>query len=205
MPETICVSNSFLVLEYIKEAPKKKCFWFSFGKKLACLHKNSATFYGLDYDNYIGPISQKNNLNKNWIDFFISRRLEVLLRKIDPSSGIAIKFNPIFNRIADFSNNESPALLHGDLWSGNFISFSDSVCLFDPAVYYGHREVDLAMTYLFGGFDSNFYNGYNEVYPLSAGWKERFDLYNLYPLLVHLILFGDTYSDQILKILNRYA
>lgn len=205
IPNTICFSESFLVLEYIEESDKKNSFWGAFGKELACIHKNSSDNYGLDYNNFIGPLSQRNTKKENWIDFFIECRLEEMLRKVDSSIEVQKKFNPIFNRLSDFFKIESPSLIHGDLWSGNFICFKNSAYLIDPAVYYGNREVDLAMSRLFGGFHDNFYNAYNEAFPLLPGWQDRFDLYNLYPLLVHLILFGNNYYSQILRILNRYA
>jgi len=105
----------------------------------------------------------------------------------------------------EFLPEEPPCLVHGDLWSGNFIvSDKGRACLIDPAVYYGNREVDLAMSTLFGGFSPEFYSSYNEEFPLISGWKDRIDLYNLYPLLIHLNLFGSSYLGQVLSILRRF-
>ena len=99
---------------------------------------------------------------------------------------------------------EKPSLIHGDLWSGNIMGGAGGQAYFyDPAIYYGHREMDLAMTHLFGGFPNEFYEAYNSSYPLQPGFQERIDLYNLYPLLVHVNLFGGSYLEQALGILKR--
>jgi fructosamine-3-kinase len=101
---------------------------------------------------------------------------------------------------------EPPGILHGDLWSGNYlVDDLGEACLIDPAVYYGHREADLAMTRLFGGFDSSFYEAYCEVSPLAAGHRERLPIYQLYHILNHLNLFGGSYYEQSMRILRRYA
>ena len=97
-------------------------------------------------------------------------------------------------------------LFHGDLWSGNFLTDkTGNATLIDPAVYYGHREMDLGMTKLFGGFEAEFYAAYSEMFPLEAGFEKRVDIYNLYPLLVHVNLFGGDYIHQVQKILERYS
>jgi fructosamine-3-kinase len=101
---------------------------------------------------------------------------------------------------------EKPALVHGDLWNGNVISNIEGLpCLIDPAAYYGHREVDLAMMKLFGGFDETFYLCYNDFYPLESGWSDRSDIYNLYPLLVHVNLFGGLYVSQVVSTLTKFS
>ena len=100
---------------------------------------------------------------------------------------------------------ESPSLIHGDLWGGNFMVNSEgNACIFDPAVYYGFREMDIAMTKLFGGFSAEFYNSYNETFCLQKGWEDRIDICNLYPLLVHLNLFGEGYLQSINSIIKRF-
>ena len=98
---------------------------------------------------------------------------------------------------------EPPSLLHGDLWSGNFMMTSESAALIDPAVYYGHREMDIGMTLLFGGFQADFYNAYQETYPLDKGWQQRLPLTQLYPLLVHAVLFGGHYTGKAREILEN--
>ena len=114
-------------------------------------------------------------------------------------------FEKLYVTLDEILPEEPPHLVHGDLWSGNFIvSEEGKACLIDPAVYYGNREVDLAMSTLFGGFSPEFYSSYNEEFPLLEGWKERLDIYNLYPLLIHLNLFGSSYLGSILSVLRRF-
>ena len=115
------------------------------------------------------------------------------------------KFSALFERLPDIFPAEKPALLHGDLWSGNYITGKNGEAwLIDPAVYYGNREADIAMTRLFGGFNATFYSAYNDEYPLESGWEERLDYFNLYPLLVHINLFGSSYLNQIQNILSKF-
>jgi fructosamine-3-kinase len=107
-------------------------------------------------------------------------------------------------RFAKLLPAEKPTLVHGDLWSGNVYA-SDQACLVDPAVYYGHRELDIALSQLFGGFNSVFYQAYNEVYPLQNGWEERAGLYNLYPLLFHLNAFGSSYYGRVMDVVKQFG
>jgi fructosamine-3-kinase len=111
----------------------------------------------------------------------------------------------LYNKLPALLPTEKPSLLHGDLWSGNLIKDDKGEpCIIDPAVYYGNREVDLAMTKLFGGFDDDFYFHYDEAFPLQPGYEDRVDIYNLYPLLVHVNLFGSTYVPSVDRILRRF-
>lgn len=202
--------SQFLLLEYIKSGTRSGSFWKSFGAGLATLHKNSAAYFGLDHDNYIGSLPQVNTTESTWVDFFREHRLGAQLKiavddnKIDKES--LKRFDLLCTKLSSLLPEEAPALLHGDLWSGNLMvnSFGDP-CLIDPAVYYGHREADLAMTQLFGGFDSSFLQSYTEVFPLADDFHSRVDLYNLYPLLVHLNLFGGGYKSQIVSVLKRFV
>jgi protein-ribulosamine 3-kinase len=201
---------AWLMLEFIESAPPDMGFMAGFGQALARMHQNTWTHYGLDTNNYMGSLEQFNLPNVSWIDFFIEQRLipQVSLARNEDNltRDTANLFDRIFSKLDRWLPVDQPALLHGDLWSGNFmVNQQGKPCLIDPAVYYGHREVDLAMTTLFGGFSKEFYEGYEAVYPLEAGWKERLPLYNLYPLLIHLNLFGHGYLNQISQILNRFA
>jgi fructosamine-3-kinase len=109
-------------------------------------------------------------------------------------------------RLPELVPEEQPALLHGDIWSGNYlVTESGEPAVFDPSVYYGHRETDLAMTRLFGGFDQRFYSSYQESWPLQAGWEQRVPIFQLYPLLVHLLLFGGQYRGQVTEILKKFS
>ncbi|MGI8892359.1 MAG: fructosamine kinase family protein [Bacteroidia bacterium] len=203
-------NTSFIIIEHINSAPKNKNFWKDFGKKLATLHKITNDFYGLDHDNYIGSLQQKNKQTKNWITFFIEQRLQVQLQLAESkgkiNSSILNNFERLFKKLPDLITEEKPSLLHGDLWSGNFMINEKGVaCLIDPSVYFGHREADLAMTHLFSGFDDEFYESYYEEWPLENNYYNRFDIYNLYPLLVHVNLFGGGYLDQVKYILRRFV
>lgn len=203
-------SFQFILLEHIAEGKKSKTFWRDFGSGLATLHATSATAFGLDHDNYIGSLPQQNTLCVSWVDFFIEQRLKRQLqishdgKTID--RGITEKFESLFRKLPSILTEEPPSLLHGDLWSGNImVSAQGNPSLIDPAVYFGHREMDLAMTKLFGGFDRSYLESYQEAYILQPGYEERFEVYNLYPLLVHLNLFGGEYFVQVAEVLKRFV
>ncbi|MBL7110839.1 MAG: fructosamine kinase family protein [Bacteroidales bacterium] len=201
---------SAILLEFINTAEPVKDFMFRFGASLAKLHDHTASFYGLDHDNYMGSLPQSNRKSSNWIDFFREERLEKQLRLARDSGQLTgdtnVLFSRLFSRLDQLLSVDRPSLLHGDLWGGNFmVSETGEPCLIDPAVYYGHREVDLAMTKLFGGFSSDFYHGYESHHGLVPGWRERLDLYNLYPLLVHVTLFGGGYIGSVRRILQKFS
>jgi fructosamine-3-kinase len=200
---------NFLVLEYLKPDSKDSLFFHLFGKSLGQMHKNFGSYFGLDHNNYIGSLPQINEPKDNWIEFFIINRLEYQLKMAKDNSlvdsSILRKFDRLFPKLDSLIPKEKASLLHGDLWGGNYLASRDGAALFDPAVYYGHREVDIAMSKLFGGFDSEFYEAYNQEYPLEKGWEERVDLFNLYPLLVHLNIFGKAYQIQISRILSNFV
>ena len=199
----------FLLMEYIESSSKIGGYWSDFGQKLALLHQNTEGRFGLDHDNYIGSLPQYNKHQKSWGEFFVKMRIQ-------PQLDIAIKnrladhslmeaLAKLYQKIPEILPNEKPSLLHGDLWSGNVMTDSEGkVCLIDPAVYYGHREIELAFTTLFGGFNSKFYHSYDEAFPRSPGFMERIDLYNIYPLLVHLNLFGSSYYGSVMRSIMRY-
>ena len=200
----------FLLLENVSEGRPKKTYWETFGRGLATLHQNTSETFGLDHDNYIGSLRQTNMPSQTWLDFFVEQRLRKQLqmafdsRKIE--NGLIKKFESLFARLDSLLSKEGPSLLHGDLWGGNIMTddVGDPV-LIDPAVYYGHREADLAMTQLFGGFDISFLKSYDDAFPLSPGFKDRFDIFNLYPLLVHVNLFGAGYLRQVTSIVDKFA
>jgi len=214
IPEVIYTGNAgsfqFLLLEYIEEGKRDRNYWKNMGEGLAVLHRTSANEFGLDHDNYIGSLSQKNRKSTFWVEFFVEQRLKVQLKiardanRID--HGLSKQFDALFSKLPSLLPEEPPSLLHGDLWGGNImVTSAGQPCLIDPAVYYGHREADLAMTQLFGGFDSSFLESYQEFYPLHVGYEDRFELYNLYPLLVHVNLFGGGYRRQVVSIVERFV
>jgi len=202
--------KAVLVMEWMEQGPANTDFGENFGAALANLHRHTQDHFGLDHDNYIGSLPQVNTKAQKWADFFLQHRIVAPLE-----IGIA---RGIFNRSiwkhvdalykvieADFPN-ESPALLHGDLWSGNYLSHrSGMAALVDPAVYYGNRETEIAFTRLFGGFPKDFYHSYQAHFPLQEDFEDRMDVHQLYPLLVHANLFGEGYVRQCLEILRRFA
>lgn len=200
---------SWLLLEYIDQGRTDGDFFEHFGQSLAQLHTVTHSEFGLDHDNFIGRLPQINSFEKNWITFFIEHRIEPQLKMafdkgLLPDS-LLKNFEILFKQLPDIIPEEKPALLHGDLWSGNFMATSDAIpVLIDPAVYFGHREAELAFTKLFGGFSSAFYRAYNESNPPEAGLEQRVDIFNLYPLLVHVNLFGHAYTSQVTSIIKRF-
>lgn len=200
---------SFLILEYIDSASKRPDFWEAFGRKLASLHQHSSQYFGLDHDNYIGSLPQSNNKHEKWVDFF---REERLLVQMEMAAGTGLlsgsmrrSFELLFKRLDEIFPVEPPSLIHGDLWSGNYmVDDKGEACIIDPAVYYGHREMDIGMSRLFGVFGSGFYESYNEDWPMAPGWRERIEICNLYPLMVHVNLFGAGYLGSVESILRRF-
>lgn len=214
VPEVIATEDlgeyQYLLLEYVGQQAGRHDYWKILGQQLAAVHSVHASSSGLDHDNYIGSIPQPNDQCDSWPQFFERTRIAPLLQQAI-AKGIAppkwsSQFDKLFAKLPAILPNDAPSLLHGDLWTGNVIpNMLGAPCLIDPAVYYGHREVDLAMTRLFGEFDPSFYNAYQEAYPLQPGFKERVNIYNLYPLLVHLHLFGTTYITPIQSTLNAFT
>lgn len=209
IPDVIAFDKNCLVLSLLTKGDSSRKIEFNFGKELARLHKNSSTHFGLNHDNYIGKLSQKNDRKNSWAEFFISQRIapQITLgienNLLPPSIELAL--DSLKFVIEQKFPNEPPALLHGDLWSGNYMFTTSGVSIYDPAVYFGHREMDLAMTRLFGGFSSAFYDGYESEYPLQNGHQSRIELCNLYPLLVHANLFGGSYVHTAERIINNYT
>ncbi len=201
---------AYLVLEFIESNLISVNFWEDLGKGLAILHQHTSDTFGLSYNNYIGSLVQKNDWHSNWIDFFIENRLEVQLGLAIYQKHISIsfakKFKYLYSQLPGILAEEPPSLLHGDLWNGNMMSDKNGKpCLIDPAIYYGNREIEIAFTHLFGGFDKRFYNSYQDTFPLSTGFIERADIYNLYPLLVHVNLFGESYLSGIERVIRKYS
>jgi len=200
---------SFLLMHLINPGPKVPDFWEDFAFGLASMHRNSNEFFGLDHDNYMGSLQQSNRQHSDWYSFFIEERLEKQVKSGRDSGAIQNSvvnhFEKLYSLMPEIVPPEPPALLHGDLWSGNFMTGPDGkACLIDTAVHYGHRESDIAMTQLFGGFSNVFYEAYNRSFPLSKGWEKRVDVLNLYPLLIHVNLFGGGYISQVRRIVERF-
>ncbi len=203
------LDKSYLILDYIDTGGPGPDYAETLGQSLAVIHSHTQPLFGLNFPNYIGSLPQTNTPTASGIDFFFEQRLL-------PQAGLALykgllsktAYDALFRlreRLPNMLPNERPALLHGDLWSGNvLISEQGQPALIDPAVYYGFREADLAQTRLFGGFDQRFYDAYDETFPLHPGFEERVAIYNLYPLLVHVNLFGSGYVSGVERVLNRF-
>lgn len=214
VPQTLGAGQAegyaFLIMEYIEEAGRSGQFWENFGHALAQLHRQTDSRFGLDHSNYIGSLPQSNHRHESWAEFYVLERLEpqagMAIAEGGLWAGAAADFDKLYARIPELCPEEPPALIHGDLWSGNFISASQATpVLIDPAASYAHREMDLAMSQLFGGFSPDFYRAYEEAYPCRPGWEDRMDIYQLYYLLVHVNLFGGGYARSVQKIVERYA
>jgi len=215
IPRVIGVSAAgeppYLALELIDSAARKRGFDEELGRALATLHRAGAPRFGLDHDNFIGSLPQSNRGHEPWADFFMAERLAPQLR-LAVSSGRATTamrrgFERLSARLSDLTGpNEAPARLHGDLWGGNLhVDETGAPCLIDPAAYGGHREVDLAMMRLFGGFSERVFDAYREAFPLAPGSEDRVPLYQLYPLMVHVNLFGGGYAASVEGALARYT
>ena len=202
VPRPICSGiardRSFLVLELLSLEESNSAAQELLGRQLADLHRTTSTHFGWHSDNYIGTTTQPNTLSSSWVDFLRESRLGHMLRL---AGNLGFSFRGadalLDNLDCFFEEPPSPSLLHGDLWGGNAGALTNGVpVIFDPAVYYGDREADLAMTQLFGGFNSSFYQAYQEAWPLPRGHERRMALYNLYHVLNHSILFGGSYARQ---------
>ena len=206
----IIEGNQVLLLEWIENGLETRRFWERFGEQLAKLHSVTNRWFGFEENNYMGALPQENRPHSNWIEFFIDCRLQpqvkMAIEKKHLQKKHAAAFEFLYSKLTFIFNKEDPSLLHGDLWSGNFMCNENSdPVLIDPAVYFGHRSMDLAMTTLFGGFDKSFYEAYHYHFPLPPDYHDQWDACNLYPLLIHLNLFGEGYLSQIESILRRFG
>jgi protein-ribulosamine 3-kinase len=210
VPDVYLHGIKFLLIEDMAPAPRQDDYWEVFGRQVAALHNYSSKQFGFQHDNYIGKTKQPNA----WVDdgnvFFAEARLLYM-------AGLARELGLLnsdgYEKIVDLSERlpqlipeQSPSLLHGDLWSGNAMTDSKGYpAIIDPAVHYGWGEAELAMTTLFGTFPGVFFKSYEEIRPLESGYQSRFPIYNLYHLLNHVVLFGQGYLGQVNSILRRFC
>jgi fructosamine-3-kinase len=208
IPRVLAVGNSsdgpaFLVLEHIRSAARARDFDEALGRGLAALHRYVAPTFGLDHDNFIGRLPQRNVPRPTWAAFYRENRLQPQLARAVERGLASPAMRRGMERVMEtlevlVGPTEPPARLHGDLWGGNLLADEwGAPCLIDPAVYGGHREMDLAMMRLFGGFGPRVFAAYHEAFPLATGHEERLPLYQLYPLLVHVNLFGKSYVPSV--------
>ena len=215
IPEVMLFDTSYILLEHIEAGVKSNNFFENFGRKFAQLHKFSQNEFGFYEDNYIGSNPKLNAAGEDekadWVKFYFNKRILFQYKLAEKNRYSTDKLRKgirlLENKFEDIMKGsaEPPALLHGDLWGGNYmIDENGEACLIDPAVYYGHREADLGMTKLFGGFNNRFYSAYNECYPLKEGYLYRENIYKLYHVLNHLNLFGSSYYTQAIALIKGY-
>lgn len=202
-------TSAWLVLEHLEMGSAGRSGAELLGQGLAAMHRHSSGKFGWARDNTIGATPQVNEFSSNWIQFWHEHRLgyQLQLARANGHTGkLQTRGEQLMAELAIFFPGPLPvpSLLHGDLWSGNYaFDSAGQPLLFDPAVYYGDRETDLAMTELFGGFSATFYAAYREAYPLDPGYATRKILYNLYHILNHLNLFGGGYLNQAEQMMSR--
>jgi fructosamine-3-kinase len=200
----------WLVMAWIATAPAGSKFAENLGYGLAALHRHTSERYGFDQANFIGELPQPNTPTVCWVDFYRDQRLGAQMAIAAQNGQLTLerqkRLDALCARLDDLipAAITVPSLLHGDLWSGNFLAVGDQPILIDPAVYYGHREVEIAFTELFGGFPARFYAAYREAYPLDPGYERRRALYQLYPLLTHMNMFGGGYPLQVDAVCRQY-
>jgi fructosamine-3-kinase len=214
IPEVIAALAAplpIIVLEWIEAVPPARDFDENLGRSLAALHQSGADGFGFAADNFIGRLPQSNRSRDCWVEFYASERIAPQIR-MGRRSGVLSsshekRAEALIERLPELCGPpEPPSRLHGDLWGGNLmVDGEGQPCLIDPAVYGGHREMDLDMMRLFGGFGGRVFDAYAEVAPLAPGYEERVDLYQLYPVLVHVNLFGGGYVESADRILRHYT
>lgn len=209
VPAVIAVDASYLALEWIGDrgGSRGQPGPAALGEGLAAIHRTTSTAFGWDEDNWIGTLPQPNPRRSTTASFFADARIRAQLA-LGPRlpAGCVDRLERLCDRLPDLLPDEPSALLHGDLWGGNWTQDDRGrAWIYDPATYFGAREADLAMTRLFGGFPAAFYEAYQAAFPLTPGFDERVDLWNVYPLLVHANLFGGGYGRQVDAIARRYA
>jgi fructosamine-3-kinase len=199
--------SAFVALEWLRFESIDRVSERRLGEQLAALHRTTKPRYGWHRDNTIGLTRQNNAWSDSWVDFYREHRLRYQL-ELAASNGFAGALQTegaqLLKRLPVFFEHYTPvaSLLHGDLWGGNWASCAGQPVIFDPAVYYGDRETDLAMTRLFGGFGKAFYAAYESSWPLQPGHQQRSDLYQLYHVLNHLNLFGSAYLGRALALIE---
>ncbi|TXD81417.1 fructosamine kinase family protein [Subsaximicrobium wynnwilliamsii] len=199
-------AHTYLIMAYRKEGAKQPDFWEGFGTQLADLHQHSNARFGFEADNYYGSLPQYNDYCDSAHAFYIEQRLKPQF-KLARDNGYEFKhLDAFYKQLESLIPDEKPALLHGDLWSGNYLTNSKGEpCLVDPAVAYGPREMDLAMMRLFGGFDPLLFQAYDAAFSLEPAWKDRIKLWQLYYILGHVNLFGGHYYAQAKTIIAFYS
>lgn len=207
VPQVLAVGRRFLALEWIDPGPSGPAAQRALGAALATLHRSGAPAFGLGYDNTLATLAQRNGEHASWPAFWVEHRIaplvDLALARGRGEASWPAAVERLRRRAAQLWPDEPPARLHGDLWSGNVLFAARGPTILDPAVYGGHREIDLAMLALFGGLREDTVAAYQATYPLCPGWRARQPLAQLYPLLAHAVLFGGGYRAQADALLRR--
>lgn len=201
------MNYSYIIMEYLPPDMPNSMYWKKLAEQLWKMYQIKNDYFGLDYNNYIGTLEQDNTPANDWTDFYFNKRISAQAN-LAYNNGLITKKD--FNEIQELSVSvkkllciEQPCLIHGDLWNGNILFSNNNAYLIDPACYYGHREIDLAMTELFGKLDKEFYYIYYEYFPADKFLPNRKEIYKLYPMLVHLNLFGKSYYNLVMQLVNN--
>ena len=204
VPNVIASGDSLLALEWLDIGAKGRGFDEALGRGLAALHRRGAPSFGLERDNFLATLPQINTPATDGVAFWVEQRVRPLATRAIAAGhmpDVHANLDALRDRRDRFGPEEPPARLHGDLWWGNVIAVAGEPVIIDPAVYGGHREVDLAMLALFGGLPDALVGAYDEVFPLATGWRGRVALWQLYPLAAHACLFGGGYGAQFTRAL----
>ncbi len=214
IPKVICAKTvdstpGFLIQEYLNAGYSNNDDE-KLGRGLAIIHRYSNEYFGFYKNNYCGATEQNNDWVDDWVTFFVEKRLRFLLHLIQNERPLTSSEMKIYDKLLIkiprlITDTATPVLIHGDLWSGNFMTTVHGPALIDPAAYYADREMEFAIITMFGGFTSRFFAAYNEVNPVEPDWRQRNQLYQLYHVLNHYYLFGGSYGKQALAIANQFV
>jgi len=213
IPEVLLHQDNMLITRYIKndgscnEVCEKKI-----ARILAELHQIKGDFFGFFEDTTIGPFVQPNRATDDWIEFYKDYRIDHFAKKALNEGRLS---NSVYNRLIKLSTNldqfihhsPTPSLIHGDIWSGNVLTYQNRIHAFiDPAIYFADREVELAFIAMFGTFSQEFFKEYDRVYPIEKGfWQTRVKIYQIYPVLIHILIYGSSYIRQLERILDEFG
>ena len=199
-----------IVMEYLEPNTGAAGDHVALGRGLATIHAGRQDVFGFPVTTYCGPTPQDNRASPSWVEFYAERRLRPLSRRLEEEGRIGPSERNVLDRLSErlgslLAHEARPALIHGDLWSGNVLMTAGGPALVDPAAAACDREMEFGITTLFGGFSERFFAGYHEALPLPAEWRDRNPLYQLYHLLNHHLIFGGHYGREALSLARRYA